>query len=35
MAMTHHIPIEEFETGFELMRAGQSGKVVCDWTGNI
>ncbi len=34
-AMTHHIPIEEFETGFQLMRAGQSGKVVCDWTGTI
>jgi threonine 3-dehydrogenase len=34
-AMTHHIPIEEFETGFQLMRTGQSGKVVCDWTGTI
>ncbi len=34
-AMTHHIPIEEFETGFELMRQGQSGKIVCDWTGDI
>ena len=34
-ALTHHIPIEEYETGFQLMIAGQSGKVVCDWTGTI
>jgi len=34
-AMTHHIPIEDFESGFQLMRAGQSGKIVCDWTGKI
>jgi len=34
-ALTHHIPIDDFETGFQLMRAGQSGKVVCDWTGAI
>jgi threonine 3-dehydrogenase len=34
-ALTHHIPIDEFETGFQLMRTGQSGKVVCDWTGTI
>ena len=34
-AMTHHIPIDDYETGFQLMRAGQSGKVVCDWTGNV
>jgi len=33
--MTHHIPIDEYETGFQLMAAGQSGKVVCDWTGKI
>ncbi len=30
-AMTHQIPIEDFEQGFELMRDGQCGKVVCDW----
>lgn len=34
-AMTHHIPIEDFQTGFELMESGQCGKVVCDWTGAI
>ncbi len=32
-AMTHHIPIGQYEHGFELMAAGQCGKVVCDWTG--
>ena len=34
-AMTHHIPIAEFETGFQLMASGQCGKIVCDWTGTI
>ena len=34
-AMTHHIPIEDFEHGFELMSSGQCGKVVCDWTGQL
>jgi threonine 3-dehydrogenase len=34
-AMTHHIPIDEFETGFQLMKSGNCGKVVCDWTGEI
>lgn len=34
-AMTHHIPIADYETGFQLMASGQCGKVVCDWTGNI
>ena len=34
-ALTHHIPIDEFESGFQLMKAGQCGKVVCDWTGDI
>jgi threonine 3-dehydrogenase len=33
--LTHHIPIEDFEFGFELMRTGACGKVVCDWTGKI
>jgi threonine 3-dehydrogenase len=32
--LTHHIPITDFANGFELMRAGECGKVVCDWTGN-
>ena len=34
-AMTHHLPIAEFETGFQLMASGQCGKVVCDWTGTV
>ena len=34
-ALTHHIPIADFERGFQLMRSGQCGKVVCDWTGEI
>ena len=34
-AMTHHIPIVDYEAGFQLMREGQCGKVVCDWTGNL
>jgi len=34
-AMTHHIPIEDFQRGFDLMDTGQCGKVVCDWTGAI
>jgi threonine 3-dehydrogenase len=34
-AMTHHIPIAEFQLGFDLMASGQCGKVVCDWTGTI
>jgi len=34
-ALTHQIPIDDFETGFDLMAKGQCGKVVCDWTGKI
>ncbi|MCG8465733.1 MAG: zinc-binding dehydrogenase, partial [Xanthomonadales bacterium] len=33
--LTHHIAIEDFQEGFELMAKGQCGKVVCDWTGEI
>ena len=33
--LTHHIPIQDFEKGFQLMRTGQCGKVVCDWTGEV
>jgi len=29
--ITHRIPIDDFETGFEVMRAGNAGKVVMDW----
>ena len=34
-AMTHHIPIDQYEEGFRLMAAGECGKVVCDWTGQV
>jgi threonine 3-dehydrogenase len=30
--LTHHIPIDEFQKGFDLMASGQCGKVVCSWT---
>ena len=29
--LTHHLPVDEFEKGFEIMISGQSGKVVLDW----
>lgn len=29
--LTHHLPVEEFQKGFEIMISGQSGKVVLDW----
>jgi threonine 3-dehydrogenase len=29
--LTHRFPIDEFQQGFEIMRSGQSGKVVLDW----
>ena len=29
--ITHRLPVEEYERGFELMRSGQSGKVVLSW----
>jgi threonine 3-dehydrogenase len=33
--LTHQIPIDDYERGFQLMAAGECGKVVCDWTGEI
>lgn len=30
--ITHRMAFAEFEQGFEVMRSGQSGKVVLDWT---
>ena len=30
-AVTHRYPAAEFKAGFEVMRTGQSGKVVLDW----
>ena len=29
---THRFPIDAFQEGFDVMRSGQSGKVVLDWT---
>jgi len=29
--ITHRLPIGDFEKGFELMRSGQSGKIVLNW----
>jgi threonine 3-dehydrogenase len=29
--ITHRFPIDEFQQGFDVMRSGQSGKVVLDW----
>jgi threonine 3-dehydrogenase len=31
--LTHHFPVARFEEGFQVMRSGQSGKVVLDWEG--
>lgn len=28
---THHFPVDDFQLGFDIMRAGKSGKVVLDW----
>lgn len=30
-ALTHQIPIDDFQRGFDLMESGQCGKVVCRW----
>jgi threonine 3-dehydrogenase len=30
--LTHRFGIDRFAEGFEVMRSGQSGKVVLDWT---
>ena len=30
--ITHQLPYDRFEEGFEAMRSGQSGKVVLDWS---
>lgn len=29
--ITHHFKVDDFAEGFEIMRSGQSGKVVLDW----
>lgn len=28
---THHFPVERFTEGFEIMRAGNSGKIILEW----
>jgi threonine 3-dehydrogenase len=30
--LTHHYAIADFQQGFDIMRSGQSGKVILDWT---
>jgi threonine 3-dehydrogenase len=30
--LTHRFTVDEFQEGFDVMRSGQSGKVVLDWT---
>lgn len=29
--VTHHFPVNEFEKGFEVMKSGESGKVILNW----
>jgi len=29
--ITHHFAIDDFQQGFDVMRSGQSGKVILDW----
>ncbi len=29
--LTHHYPIGDFQKGFDVMRSGQSGKVILEW----
>jgi threonine 3-dehydrogenase len=31
--ITHRLPIDEFQQGFDAMEGGEAGKVVLDWTG--
>ncbi|QMU58750.1 MAG: L-threonine 3-dehydrogenase [Boseongicola sp.] len=30
--ITHRMPVDDFRSGFEIMKSGQSGKIVLDWT---
>jgi threonine 3-dehydrogenase len=30
--ITHSMPVDEFQAGFDIMGSGQSGKVILDWT---
>jgi len=29
--ITHHYAIDDFQQGFDMMRSGQSGKVILNW----
>jgi threonine 3-dehydrogenase len=29
--ITHRFPYQEFEKGFQLMKSGQSGKIILHW----
>ncbi len=29
--VTHRLAIDDYQEGFEIMRSGQSGKVILDW----
>jgi len=29
--ITHHFPIDDFQKGFDIMRSGNSGKVILEW----
>ncbi len=30
--ITHRMPVDDYRQGFEIMKSGQSGKIVLDWT---
>ncbi len=30
--ITHRMPVDDYRKGFEIMKSGQSGKIVLDWT---
>jgi threonine 3-dehydrogenase len=30
--LTHRFPADRYQEGFDVMRSGQSGKVVLDWS---
>ena len=30
--LTQHFPVADLQKGFDIMRSGQSGKIVLDWT---
>ena len=29
--ITHHFPVDDYETGFQTMRSGKSGKIILEW----